>query len=198
MAYCRLQTTDRKAFQAQEPYLRTHCPRRTSSCREELQGAGCSLTAAPSALQEPAWPTTKLSHLTAFLLPYGLPSANNIPLLYLSALSPLLQEAFLSASGAVCGHGLLQSPPCRAQSPATESPEQCKAPQRVAGGTRPGGTLLSKQLGSLGGRHALCPFCLLVFVFFYLKKGFNNFMELCCIDQKACPDFSIICFGKVI
>ena len=124
-----------------------------------IQGAGCSLTAAPSALQEPAWPTTKLSHLTAFLLPYGLPSANNIPLLYLSALSPLLQEAFLSASGAVCGHGLLQSPPCRAQSPATESPEQCKAPQRVAGGTRPGGTLLSKQLGSLGGRHALCPFC---------------------------------------
>lgn len=67
--------------------------------------------------------------------------------------------------------GGLQSPPCRAQSPAAESPEQCKAPQRVAGGTRPGGTLLSKQLGSLGGRHALCPFCLLFF--FLFKKRFQ-------------------------
>lgn len=158
MAYCRLQTTDRKAFQAQEPYLRTYCPRHTSSCGEELQGAGCRLTAVPSSLQEPPWPTTKISHLTAFLLPYGLPSANNVPLLYLSALSPLLQEAFLSASGAVCGHGLTQSPPHRAQSLATESPEQCKAPQRAARSTRPGGTLLSKRLGSLGNRHALRPF----------------------------------------
>lgn len=62
------------------------------------------------------------------------------------------------------------------------------------------GPYSSKQLGSLGGRHALCPFCLLgclVFFFFILKRFQNNFMELYCIDQNACPEFSIICFGKI-
>lgn len=76
-----------------------------------------------------------LSPFFALLLPYGLPSANNVPLLCLSAPKSSPPGAFLSASGAVYGHGLPQSPP-QSSEPSHRVPEQCKAPQRVAGGHR--------------------------------------------------------------
>lgn len=68
MPYCRLQTTDTRAFQAQEPYLRKYCPRCIPRLQERAPGCilcpvqGVTPSSPPSSLQERAWPTPKAVH----------------------------------------------------------------------------------------------------------------------------------------
>lgn len=166
---------------------------RAPRCRVSL------LTAAPSSLQEPAWPTTKLPPNCP-----PAPSWSSLPtmsLFYLSALSPLLQEAFLECLWCCMAMA------CPSRSPQSSEPSR-RVPRAMQGSTEGGwghqawwDLTSSKQLGSLGvGMPCALFVCLVVwfFFFFFHLKDFNNFMELYCIDQNACPEFSIICFGKIL
>lgn len=160
MPYCRLQTTDTRAFQAQEPYLRKYCPRGIPQLQERAPGCilcpmqGVTPSSPPSVPgQHPrlctVQGTLRLPHLIVVILFSLLLPTPSAPccvlflplptflfppcsLVYSKSPAPgsLSEPLVLCAALGRRETRVPPSPPRRAQSSATEPPE-CLSPAEL-------------------------------------------------------------------